>query len=112
MRLSTILHCALAAATAAIMATAADTAIAQTKTYGPGTNCQRLSISEQAVCEAQKATSQPPKPAANGTGTNQNGTISGSGETNGSSIGGGAGNGGASGPGQPIPPSQPGQSGN
>jgi hypothetical protein len=110
MRLSTFLPCALAASTVIAALTAAQAADAQTNTYPPGTNCQRLNISQQAVCESQMGTSQPPTPAANGTGTNQNGTMSGSGETNGSTIGGGGGNGGANGPGQPIPPNQPGQS--
>jgi hypothetical protein len=95
--------------TAAALMLGGTAAMAQSRIYEPGTDCTKLPQAQQIDCKVQQQNStMVPNgnpailPGGNGTGTNQNGTISpnSSGQSNGSSYGSGGGNGGASPPGQ------------
>jgi hypothetical protein len=97
------------AGSAALMLLSAP-AMAQMQLFGPGTDCSKVPQSQRTDCDVQQhntatspATPGPTLPGNNGTGTNQNGTLTpngSSGQTNGSTSGTGGGNGGASPPGQ------------
>jgi len=97
--------------TAAVVILSSASAMAQVRPIAPGTDCSKLlTQTQQTDCQIKQENSKmgpgnlgPVLPGANGTGTNQNGTLSpngSSGQTNGSTSGTGGGNGGASGPGQ------------
>jgi len=93
---------------AAFLMLTGTSAMAQMQVFPPGTDCKKVPEAQKTDCDVQHGTNSkfnttPPLPAGNGTGTNQNGTLTpngSSGQTGGSSIGSGGGNGGASPPGQ------------
>jgi hypothetical protein len=100
----TFLRWTMGGATAAMLLSGAQ-AMAQTQVYPPGTDCSKVPQVQQIDCHMQQQNSTmvpggtPVLPSGNGTGTNQDGTLSpngSSGQTNGSSLG----SGGASPPGQ------------
>jgi hypothetical protein len=99
---------------AAFLMLTGTSALAQMQVFPPGTDCSMVPQSQQTDCHIQHGgvtapgstapgSPGPVLPGGNGTGTNQNGTLTpngSSGQTGGSSIGAGGGNGGASPPGQ------------
>lgn len=88
----------------ALLVAGTTAAAAQARIFPEGTDCSKLvTTQDQTDCRAQLGGSESVLPGANGTGTNQNGTLGpngSSGQTNGSTSGSGGGNGGASPPGQ------------
>jgi hypothetical protein len=103
MNQATILRWTIAGGSAAMLLIGAQGAMAQSMVFPPGTDCSLLPQGQQIDChmQQQNSTMNPggsPLPAENGTGTNQDGTVTpngSSGQTNGS-----FGSGGASPPGQ------------